>query len=91
MGKFARDPDHKIGVSSAVTDALNRISKQAFDLVLLDLCLHGTEGEAMIEKLKKPESEIRIITPVAYNSHELGKNEKTRSHLLLDGRSLDSV
>lgn len=90
MGRLARDLDHKISVSSAANDALNRISKQAFDLVLQALCLHGTEGEAMIEKLKKPESEIRIITPVACNSHESEKNKKIRSHLL-HGQFLDSV
>jgi DNA-binding NtrC family response regulator len=67
--RHARVPDHKIGVSSAVSLALNRISKHAFDLVPLGRCLHGTEGEAVIKGPKKRESEMRIIIPVDYNSN----------------------
>jgi len=63
--------DHEVEVSGTGEDALKKVRKKQFDLVLLDIFLPDIEGHELIPQFKKLCPETGIVTMTGYNSREL--------------------
>ncbi len=63
---------HSVETSKSGKNALQKVIKKMFDLVLLDIFLPDINGVELIQKLKEVWPEIRIITMTGHNSRELG-------------------
>ena len=63
--------DHKVEISRTGKDALKKVSKKEFDLVLLDIFLPDIQGHELIPQFKKLCPETGIVTMTGYNSREL--------------------
>jgi len=63
--------DHRVEVSGTGKDALEKVRKKDFDLVLLDIFLPDIQGYELIPQFKKLCPEIGIVTMTGYNSREL--------------------
>jgi DNA-binding NtrC family response regulator len=62
---------HSVETSKSGKNALQKVTKKMFDLVLLDIFLPDINGVELIQKLKEVWPEIRIITMTGHNSREL--------------------
>lgn len=67
------------GVEASCTarDTLQKASKKAFDLVLLDISLPGMPAKELIGELKKLWPEIGVITMTEHSTDELEKEIRT--------------
>ncbi len=62
---------HRVETSKSGKNALQKVIKKMFDLVLLDIFLPDINGVELIQKLKEVWPEIRIVTMTGHNSREL--------------------
>lgn len=62
---------HSVETSKSGKNALQKVIKKMFDLVLLDIFLPDINGVELIQKLKDVWPEIRIVTMTGHNSREL--------------------
>jgi CheY-like chemotaxis protein len=76
LGGLLHDDNIKLTGARDVTEALNKLKGQAFDLILLDLGLPGLNGFDLLRQLKEsPETEaIPVVVLTAWNS----TNDKLR-------------
>lgn len=63
--------DHHAERVSAGGEALQRIRKHLYDLVLLDIFLPDCRGDDLIREFKHIRPEIGIVTMTGHNSREL--------------------
>ncbi len=63
--------NHRAETAGTGQDALKKVRKKRFDLVLLDLFLPDCEGHELIPQFKEVWSDIGIVTMTGYNSREL--------------------
>ena len=52
-------------------DALKKIKRKRFDLIILDIFLPDCEGHTLIPKFKEICSEVGIVTMTGHNSYDL--------------------
>lgn len=62
---------HRVEISKSGKNALQKVIKKMFDLVLLDIFLPDINGVELIQKLKEVWPKIRIVTMTGHNSREL--------------------
>ena len=67
------------GVEASCTarDTLQKASKKAFDLVLLDISLPGMSAKELIGELKKLWPEIGVVTMTEHSTDDLEKEIRT--------------
>jgi CheY-like chemotaxis protein len=63
--------DHEVEISATGEDALEKVRKKQFDLVLLDLFLPDCKGNELISQLREIWPDIGIVAMTGYNSREL--------------------
>ncbi len=69
---------HKVNVVSSVSEALERIEKESFDLVITDLRMPEANGTILIEKLCEMSNQPKIIVCSAYITPELDSEYNKR-------------
>ena len=62
---------HQVEISTFGRDALAKLKKMKFELVLLDIFLPDCKGHELIPRFKEIQSNIGIVTMTGYNSWEL--------------------
>ena len=62
---------HKVEKARSGKEALQRFTKNMFDMVLLDIFLPDIEGYKLIPQFKELCPNIGIVTMTGYNSREL--------------------
>ena len=71
VGEIIERWGHNVDQAKTGKDALKKVSKKEFDLVLLDIFLPDIQGHELIPQLKKLCPETGIVTMTGYNSREL--------------------
>lgn len=62
---------HHVETSPTGKDALKKVSRKNFDLILLDIFLPDCEGHELIPQFKETCPDIGIVTMTGYNTREL--------------------
>ncbi|MBU1998559.1 MAG: response regulator [Candidatus Omnitrophota bacterium] len=67
-----------VTAASSGEEALRYLAKEEFDLVVLDIILHGTSGHAVARIIKKthPKTKIIVITAYPDEANQLNYNLK---------------
>ncbi|UCF85467.1 MAG: response regulator [Desulfobacteraceae bacterium] len=68
---------HSAEKSETAQDALDKVRKKMFDLVLLDMSLPDITAQEMIRKLKELRPEIGIVTMTETSTKELEREIRT--------------
>ena len=68
---------HSAEKSETAQDALDKVRKKMFDLVLLDMSLPDITAQELIRKLKELSPDIRIVTMTETSTKELEKEIRT--------------
>lgn len=63
--------DYDVEVSKTGKEALEKLTKKPFDLMLLDIYLPDCMGHEIIPKIKDIKHDIGIVTMTGFNSREL--------------------
>lgn len=63
--------DHRVETAYTGQDALKKVRKKRFDLMLLDIFLPDCRGHELIPKFKEARPELGIVTMTDYNTREL--------------------
>lgn len=70
--------DYKVDTSKTGRDALAKLRRKRFDLVLLDLFLPDGKGYDFIPEMKRICPEIGIVTLTGHNSREMELKTRTQ-------------
>jgi len=62
---------HNIDTAYTGKDAMKKLKKQRFDLMLLDIYLPDCRGDKLIPKFKKIRPDMGIVAMTGYNTMEL--------------------
>jgi len=62
---------HSVDTAYNGEDALKKLRKKRFDLILLDIFLPDCKGHELIPKFKEAQPDIGIVTITGYNTKEL--------------------
>lgn len=68
---------HKTESSESGNEAIRKVQKKIFDLVLLDTSLNDITAQELIVKLKELRPDIKIVTMTESNGGELEKEIRT--------------
>ena len=62
---------HSVNTAYNGQDALKKVTKKRFDLMLLDIYLPDCRGDELIPKFKEAQPDLGIISITGYNTKEL--------------------
>ena len=62
---------HSVNTAYTGQDALKKVTKKRFDLMLLDIYLPDCRGDELIPKFKEAQPDLGIISITGYNTKEL--------------------
>ena len=62
---------HSVNTAYTGQDALKKVTKKRFDLMLLDIYLPDCRGDELIPRLKEARPDLRIVSMTDYNTKEL--------------------
>lgn len=62
---------HAVSMSNSGDEAINRLQKESFDIVLLDYKMEGTNGIDVLQWMHSKNMNIPVILITAYGSNEL--------------------
>jgi len=62
---------HSVNTAYTGQDALKKVTKTRFDLILLDIFLPDCKGHELISKFKEAQPDMGIVTMTGYNTKEL--------------------
>lgn len=68
--------DYSIVVASSGKEALEKISRNNFDLIITDIMMPGMSGFEMIEQVRKNKLDTPVIVITAYGDEEKEKRSK---------------
>lgn len=71
IGKEIEALGHGVNTAYTGQDALKKVTKNRFDLILLDIYLPDCRGDELIPKFKEAQPDIGIISMTGYNTKEL--------------------
>jgi len=71
IGKEIEALGHSVNTAYTGQDALKKVTKNRFDLILLDIYLPDCRGDELIPKFKEAQPDIGIISMTGYNTKEL--------------------
>lgn len=70
------DAEYEVSVASDALEALEKLKKYDFDLVITDIMMPGMDGFELIKKLKQYKPNIPVIVITAYGDEE--KEQKSK-------------
>ncbi len=71
IGDIVKKLGHKAEKSETGKEAMEKIRKKSFDLVLLDILLPDCKGYELIPQFRKVWPDIDVVTMTAYNSRDI--------------------
>ena len=63
--------NHRVETAYTGQDALKKVRKKGFDLMLLDIFLPDCRGHELIPKFREARPDLGIVTMTGYNTREL--------------------
>ena len=70
LGKWFREEGYEIGTAESASDALTRMAENKWDVALLDIKMHGTDGIELQRRLHEMNPELIVIMMTGYASVE---------------------
>jgi DNA-binding NtrC family response regulator len=68
LGKWFREEGYEIGLAESASEALTRMAESHWDLALLDIKMHGTDGIELQRRLHEIDPDLIIIMMTGYAS-----------------------
>jgi DNA-binding response OmpR family regulator len=73
--------DHRVETAYTGQDALKRVRRKRYDLMLLDIFLRDCRAHELIPKFKEARPDLGIVTMTDYNTRELELEVRQRGIL----------
>ncbi len=70
LGKWFREEGYEIGTAESANDALTRLAEQRWDVALVDIKMHGTDGIELQRRMHEVDPELLVIIMTGYASVE---------------------
>jgi DNA-binding NtrC family response regulator len=70
LGRWLRDEGYEVGTAESAGEALTRMAQGRWDLALVDIKMHGTDGIELQRRLKEIDPELAVIIMTGYASVE---------------------
>jgi two-component system, NtrC family, response regulator HydG len=70
LGKWFREEGYEIGAAENASEALTRMAEQRWDLALVDIKMHGTDGIELQNKMHEVDPNLIVIIMTGYASVE---------------------
>jgi two-component system, NtrC family, response regulator HydG len=70
LAKWFREEGYEIGTAENANDALTRLAEQRWDLALVDIKMHGTDGIELQRRMHEVDPELLVIIMTGYASVE---------------------
>ena len=70
LGKWFREEGYEIGTAESANDALTRLAEQRWDVALVDIKMHGTDGIELQRRMHEIDPELLVIIMTGYASVE---------------------
>jgi two-component system, NtrC family, response regulator HydG len=70
LGKWFREEGYEIGTAESASEALTRMAEMKWDVALLDIKMHGTDGIELQRRLHELDPDLIVIMMTGYASVE---------------------
>jgi DNA-binding NtrC family response regulator len=70
LGKWFREEGYEVATAESASEALSRMAKSRWDLALVDIKMHGTDGIELQRRLREVDPELTVIIMTGYASVE---------------------
>ena len=70
LAKWFREEGYEIGTAENANDALTRLAEQRWDVALVDIKMHGTDGIELQRRMHEIDPELMVIIMTGYASVE---------------------
>ncbi len=70
LGKWFQEEGYEIGTAESASEALTRMAEGKWDLALLDIKMHGTDGIELQRRLRELDPDLIVIMMTGYASVE---------------------
>jgi DNA-binding NtrC family response regulator len=70
LAKWFREEGYEIGTAENANDALTRLAEQRWDLALVDIKMHGTDGIELQRRMHEVDPDLLVIIMTGYASVE---------------------
>jgi len=70
LGKWFHEEGYEIGAAENANDALTRLAEQRWDVALVDIKMHGTDGIELQRRMHEVDPELIVIIMTGYASVE---------------------
>ena len=70
LAKWFREEGYEIGTAENANDALTRLAEQRWDVALVDIKMHGTDGIELQRRMHEVDPELLVIIMTGYASVE---------------------
>jgi len=70
LGKWFHEEGYEVATAESASEALTRMAESRWDLALVDIKMHGTDGIELQRRLREIDSELLVIIMTGYASVE---------------------
>jgi len=70
LGKWFHEEGYEVATAESASEALTRMAESGWDLALVDIKMHGTDGIELQRRLREIDSELLVIIMTGYASVE---------------------
>ena len=70
LGKWFREEGYEVATTENASDALTRLAQQRWDVALVDIKMHGTDGIELQRRMHEVDPELIVIIMTGYASVE---------------------
>ena len=70
LGKWFHEEGYEVGTAENANDALTRLAEQRWDVALVDIKMHGTDGIELQRRMHEVDPELIVIIMTGYASVE---------------------
>jgi DNA-binding NtrC family response regulator len=70
LGKWFHEEGYEVATAESASEALTRMAEARWDLALVDIKMHGTDGIELQRRLREIDSELLVIIMTGYASVE---------------------
>ena len=70
LGKWFQEEGYEVGTAESVNDALTRLAEGKWDVALVDIKMHGTDGIELQRRMRDIDPELIVIMMTGYASVE---------------------